>query len=117
LRHCGWDARDLEPALKQYAAQLDLPAGVISKFHSADPFVLAVSFADGEAGSHAMAAIRSKVEAERPSSIMLQALTKITQDGSQLVFNFMKTRRPRDLEVAPGHMVSCYLYEAAPEVT
>ncbi len=112
MRHCGWDVRDLEPAIKQYAHELGLPDEAISGFESDDPFALTVSFADGDAGVQAMAAIRSRIETERPSSVMLQALTGVAQNGSQLVFKLLKSRRPRDLEISPGHMVSCYLYEA-----
>ncbi len=116
MRHCGWDARDLEPAIKRYATELGFADDAIEEFDSKDPFQLQVSFANGDVGAQAMAAIQSKVAADRGTSVMLQAVTAIKKNGSSLVFTFLKARKPRDLEVSPGHMAACYLYEAPPAV-
>ncbi|HKW42623.1 MAG TPA: ABC transporter ATP-binding protein, partial [Thermoplasmata archaeon] len=116
MRHCGWDARDLEPAIKQYATDLGLDEDVFAEFKSESPFSLTVSFADGDVGAHAMVAIKDRIDKERATSVMLQAITGIKEDSSRLVFTLLKSRRPRDLEISPGHTVACYLYEAPAEV-
>ena len=116
LPHCGWDSRDLEAEIRSLAAAGEMDSHVITAVDLHDPFMLRISFRNGDEGARSMEAIRAKVEGDRPSSVLLQAVTEVKQEGSDLVFTLLKTRRPRDTEVSPGHMVSCYLYEPWPEV-
>jgi len=115
MPHCGWDTKDLEPVIRKYAEDLGFGPDAITSVDGKNPFVLRVSFGNGDGASGAMAAVRAKAEADRASSVLLQAIKRIEQEGTDLVVRLIEARRPKDLEVSPGHLVSCYLYEPWPE--
>ena len=120
LVNCGWDSKDLEAAVNDYQAELEIPKEAITEITQVDTFVLKVSFSTDGAGKEAMAALQKAIARDRPNEVMLQAIQQTKQQGSDLVFTLLKSRKPRDLEVEPGHMVACVLYEqpnvAAPPV-
>ena len=111
LPHCGWDAKDLESAIQDYQAELQIAKGAIVSVTQEETFVLRVTFASDGAGKQAMAAIRKAVDRDRSEHVLLQAVTEIKQEGDDLVFQMLKARKPRDIEPSPGHLVACYLYE------
>ncbi len=111
LVSCGWDAKDLEVAVAGYQAELEIPKGVITAVAQDDTLSLRVSFADDSAGKEAMSALQKAIARDRTGQVMLQAIQSTKRDGNDLVFKMLKSQKPRDLEVAPGHMVACVLYE------
>ncbi len=115
MPHCGWDAQDLEAAVRRYLEEIDIGPDSDVTYESPNPTGLTVSFGEGPEGERAIAHLRARMDAEREASPLLRAVTATTQDGRQLKFTLMKSRRPRHLPVSPGHLVSCYLYEPAPE--
>ncbi len=116
MPHCGWDANDLEPVLKDLATEQGFDEDTIKAYKAEDPFLLRVSFADSEAGAKAKAALKHEVESARSSSVMFQAVQEIRSEGTDLLFQFLKANRPPDLDYLPGHMVACYLYARPVEV-
>ncbi|OGS50591.1 MAG: hypothetical protein A3K65_07270 [Euryarchaeota archaeon RBG_16_68_12] len=114
MPHCGWDAQDLEAAVRRYLEEIGIGPDSDVTYESPNPTGLAVSFGEGPEGERAIAHLRARLDAEREASPLLRAVTGIKEDGRQLNFTLMKSRRPRHLAVEPGHLVSCYLYEPAP---
>ena len=114
MPHCGWDAQDLETDIRQGLQELGLDPNSDVVFDASDTAKLTVGFPDGPEGERALALVRARVETGRESSPLLRAVRGITQDGHELTFALMKSRKPQRLEVEPSHFVSCYLYEPAP---
>ncbi len=111
LVNCGWDAKDLDAAVQDYQKELEIPKDAITGTNQDETFVLRVSFAENGIGKEAMSALRKAIDRDRPGEVMLQAIQETKAEGNDLVFTMLKSRKPKDLEVAPGHMVACVLYE------
>ena len=114
MPHCGWDAQDLETDIRKGLQELGLDPSSDVVFDASDTTKLTVGFPDGPEGERALALVRARVETGRESSPLLRAVRGIAQDGHELTFALMKSRKPQRLEVEPSHFVSCYLYEPAP---
>jgi oligopeptide/dipeptide ABC transporter ATP-binding protein len=116
MPHCGWDAKDLEPAIRTYVEELGVDSKLITTVPGDDLFALRFSFAEEGGAREAMGEIVARVSGDRGSSVLLQAVTEIRSEGSDLIFSMVRSKKPRDQQVQPDHMVACYLFERPVDV-
>ena len=111
---CGWDAKDLEEALKAEVARLRIDAAV-TVYERPEVNRLEVSFAEGEEGGRALTQVRAFIEARRSDSVLFQAVSEATVRNNVLVLSLLEPRKPMAVETSPGHWVACLLYEPESE--
>jgi hypothetical protein len=58
-----------------------------------------------------------KARSERPEGIAFQAIQRVWVDGGRVLLEFLPTKEPQLLEIAPHHFVACYLYPGAASAT
>ena len=122
LPHCGWSPRDVaataahlfDPSRNPDAS--DLPALEEVTIRGDEALLLRYREPATESNCLRVEAL-VKARSERPEGIAFRAVQRVRLDDGRVILEFLPTREPELLEIAPHHFVACYLYPGAGSAT